>query len=251
MGPDPAGALNFDDLNAALDAMSTQPSTHNLAAGGSKARATGGGGGVSAPAAARAAEPSEQAFPPPAKLAGTGQAPALPGFVLCAEVEGSQPNKRGSARQRREEEEAHLQQLLQQYERMEQGAAASGSGATGAALAAAAAAAGACLPEAAEAGAETWAGEGYEADAVLHWDARRASDAAQIKFLKRLARGPDQCARYRQACGCRCFRSLAAAAACHGRPVFGEETVSIACRPRAVLAGGDITHAGPAAFVSS
>eukprot|EP00887_Chlorella_sp_A99_P003066 scaffold9.g3066.t1 len=171
----PTEGLDFGDLNAALDALGSRPQGSDR---GGKPRPAS-----AEPAAERQTAPTSAAPPRPAAAA---EAPVLPGFVLCAEAEAALP---AGSTARRQTEEAHLRHLLQRYEQEEQGqveaAAPLGSGS-------AAAAAIACLPEP-EGGAESWAGEGYEEDAT---DSRRASDAAQLKFFKRLGRCPDQCVRY-------------------------------------------------------
>lgn len=182
-------AFDFDDLNAALDAAASARAEQEeqRAAAAQQAQqqrrpATDPEGGVAASSAG---------------LQSCYAARCLPSFYLSAQPEP------GAATKLPKHEREHLQQLLAQYEREAGGGLAHGApdgDRSGAAASAgsAVAAAGACLPSV-EGGAESWVGEGYEPDAVLHADKARAAGFRPgfIKFSKRLAACPDQCARYR------------------------------------------------------
>ncbi len=156
-------ALNFGDLTAALGAMAPP------AAAPPKAGRPG-----AAAAAAAAAEPAD-----PAAAALETSRPRLPAFYLYADVEPAAvcDAAGGGA--------GHVAELLEAY-RTEEG----GGGAALPDAAAAPAAAGG------EAGGEAWEGEAYEEDAVLAAEGRAVAGAAFLKFARRLARCPDQCARY-------------------------------------------------------
>lgn len=203
-------SMDLSDLNAALDALgASQPSGSTGSKRRQQQRSSGSGSGIEAAAQHAAAA----ARPPPATIGGL---PALPAFLLYAEAEdAAAPAQSGGGNGSECEEGTHLQTLLRRYE-LEEAAAGGGGGALQA-LAAAdddaddAGSSGApggavCLPET-KGGGESWAGEGYEPDAVLLPPAasgRRPgaggdAPSAQLKFLRRLARCPDQCARYRWA----------------------------------------------------
>lgn len=167
-----ASAFDFGDLNAALEAV-----------------------GSVAPAA-KPTSKQQPAEPPSSGGAAAGAAPAydvaqpsLPAFYLFAEPESQ--CTAGSGRQQCSEQE-HLQQLMARYE-----AELAAAGEAGAAAMAAAAGT-ACAPSV-EGGPESWAGEGYEEDAVLAptGGTRAGVGAPFFKFAKQLGRCPDQCARYR------------------------------------------------------
>ena len=172
-----AAAFDFGDLNAALEAVGTAASA--------------------AKPASKQQQQQQQAEAPSSSSAAAGVAPAydpaqpsLPAFYLFAEPE-SQCSASSGKQQRSEQE--HLQQLMARYE-----AEAAAAGEAGTAMETAAGTA--CTPTV-EAGPESWAGEGYEEDAVLApTGGKRAGVGAPFfKFAKQLGRCPDQCARYRRA----------------------------------------------------
>lgn len=183
-----AAAFDFNDLNAALDAVSSAS-----AAAAPKPRTAGSGsaGGTRGQPVYAAAQP------------------CLPAFYLFAEPE-AQCSKGGSSGGGGQEQE-HLTALMARYE-AEAAAAVDAAAEMAPPPSAAALAAGACAPGGSGGGeaAETWGGEGYEEDAVLApaGAGRRAAGATYLKFSKQVARCPDQCARYRWACrqaGCGCL----------------------------------------------
>lgn len=162
-------AFDFGDLNAALEAVGPVPAkaAPTKHSGGQQTGSSGRDGGAATPVydAAR---------------------PSLPAFYLFSEPESQSDSSASSNRQRAEEE--HLAQLMARYVAE---AAAAGEAADAAA---------ACAPSI-EGGPESWGGEGYEEDGVLAptGGKRAGVGAAYLKFSRRLARCPDQCARYR--CG--------------------------------------------------
>lgn len=189
-----SSAFDFEDLNAALDAAAAAavPTAGGQRANQRQQQQQQAGADPAGTPANNAASSGSPAAVPGSCYA----APCLPSFYLVAQPEAQQAPAARLAKKERE----HLEQLLSQYEQ-EAGAALQeapgGSSGSGAAPAAALAA-GACLPNV-EGGGESWGGEGYERDTVLQPDkSRRAGlSPAFIKFAKRLAACPDQCARYR------------------------------------------------------
>ncbi|GAB4818916.1 hypothetical protein N2152v2_005962 [Parachlorella kessleri] len=184
-------AFDFDDLNAALEAAQKAP---NKAQQQSAVRTR----------QPRPDEVTVTSSPSTAPTHGCYTRACLPSFYLIAEAEPQAAAGKQLAKQERE----HLQQLLLQYQQ-ESGqelvdgssnvSSSSSAGSQAGAAAAAAAAAGACLPSI-EGTSDSWGGEGYEQDAVLHAPdkARQGGGVkpAYLKFTKRLAACPDQCARY-------------------------------------------------------
>lgn len=173
--PDGAAAFDFGDLNAALEAVGTAASAAKPASKQQQQQQ------VEAPSSSSAAAGVAPAYDP--------AQPSLPAFYLFAEPE-SQCSASSGKQQRSEQE--HLQQLMARYE-----AEAAAAGAAGAAMETAAGTA--CTP-AVEGGPESWAGEGYEEDAVLAptGGKRAGVGAPYFKFAKQLGRCSDQCARYRR-----------------------------------------------------
>uniref|UniRef100_A0A383VRP2 Programmed cell death protein 2 C-terminal domain-containing protein n=1 Tax=Tetradesmus obliquus TaxID=3088 RepID=A0A383VRP2_TETOB len=179
-------AYDFSDLVQSLEAAGQQAA----AAAASKARAK--------PKLQLAAEASDAAA---AGDAAAGEAaaccrvtagPQLPEFYVYSEAE---PGEAG-AKSISSKELQHVQQLLAAYEAAEAAAGTTSSTGTSAAPGtsrqqqqAAAAASSADAAAAADEGG-SWAGEGYEEDQA------RGVERGYLKFAKRLARQPKQCARY-------------------------------------------------------
>ncbi|KAG2491055.1 hypothetical protein HYH03_010501 [Edaphochlamys debaryana] len=226
-----AGCMDFSDLGAALDAVAERQ--RQAAAergpggqgGGGRARAGGGGGGGAGSGGAEAQ--AEVEATPSLQLPAGG--PPLPEFHLLAmeEPPGSRPGARRA-------EEEHVRRLLEEYERREaagrqgqpqQGGAGGqaggpsggpqqqpqpgagpgrrrGGGAGGEGSDSMDEAEGEGEGEGVDdgasssggAGSEAWGGEEYEEDHV------RGVAGAYLKFAQRLARAPEQCARYGPGC---------------------------------------------------
>lgn len=175
----PNSGFDFSDLSAALDAMSAPVPTTKA-----KAKRTDS-------ASNEAAEPSHSAIKQDDGPVG------LPGFYLEILQGSSTVQSKGGNGASAAHESAHVRDLLKEYEAAHggelntvvstqeevedtnEGSSSSLSGGDGD---------GATDPG-------TWDGEGYEKDEVLVIEGRKGVDRGFLKFMKKLQRVPDQCAR--------------------------------------------------------
>ncbi|KAF8065777.1 PED1 [Scenedesmus sp. PABB004] len=165
--------FDFSDLTSSLEATAA----HQQAAAAAKQ------------GRARHAQPGPAADePPPAVCCRPALGPALPEFHLYSEQE---PGDVGGSAPLSGAELAHVQELLAAY-RAAEAAAAGGAGSSAAAAAPAAPAPGGAAGAGGGEGGgeEAWGGEGYEKPEL------RGVERGYLKFSRRLARRPQQCARY-------------------------------------------------------